>query len=710
VSRSALLAAVLLGAAACVTAAATGSNTVTGTATATATGTATGTGTGTAAEGGPGPGLDVAAMDPAVRPGDDFYAFANGGWMQRTEIPADRSERGIFEDVIELNRQRTADLIKEIAAHRRAADAESAKIADYFASFMDEAGIEKHGLAPLRPALAQIAAIRDRRALARWLGSTLRADVDVLNNTQLYTGNVLGLWVAQDLDNPARYLPFLLQGGLAMPDRDYYLSGSAAMREVRRQYLQHIEAVFRLAHVADGRAAAGRVYALETRLAASHGTRAEAEDVAHGNNHWSRADFKSRAPGMDWEAFFAAAGLGSQQEFVVWEPSAVTGLASLAGSASLADWRSYLAFHALEQHAEILPRALVAEHFHFYGTVLEGTPQLRARWKRAVDATNAALGDAVGKLYVARYFPPEAKAQITALVDALLKAFAQRIDRLEWMAPATRVQAHAKLAALKVGVGYPDQWQDYAWLRVVRADAYGNAERAERFKLAHALAKLGRPVDRSEWVMTPQTVNAVNLPAMNALNFPAGILQPPFFNPRNPAALNFGDIGATIGHEISHSFDDQGAQFDADGRFRNWWTAADLERFRAAGARLAAQYDAYRPFPDLGVNGRQTLSENIADVAGLAAAYDAYRLSLAGAAAPPDHGYTGDQQFFIAYALGWRTKQREPALRRRIITNGHAPAEYRADTVRNIDAWYQAFDVQPGQKLYLAPAERVPVW
>ncbi len=538
----------------------------------------------------------------------------------------------------------------------------------------------------------------------------MRADVDVLNATNVETDNILGLWVAQDLDNPARYLPFLLQGGLSMPDRDYYISTSKSMAEIRPQFLQHIETVFKSAGFPDPHASAARVYALEMRIAAVHATREESVDVAKGNNHWQRADFEARAPGMDWQQFFAASGLAKQPEFVVWHPGAVKGIAALAGSASLDDWRSYLSFHALEHLARVLPKAAVDESFHFYGTVLQGTPELSARWKRAVTSTNLALGDAVGKLYVERYFPPQVKAQVTALVDALLKAFSERIDHLEWMAPATKAQAHAKLAALKVGVGYPDHWVDYSGLRVVRGDAYGNADRAERFELARNLAKLGRPVDRSEWVMTAQTVNAVNLPAMNALNFPAGILQPPLFDPKSAAALNFGHTGTTIGHEISHSFDDQGALFDAEGRFRNWWTEADLKRFQAAGSRLAAQYDTYRPFPDLAVNGRLTLSENIADVAGLSAAYDAYRLSLKGAEAPLDHGYTGDQQFFIGFASSWREKDREPALRQQIITDGHSPDQYRAATVRNIDAWYKAFDVKPGQKLYLAPADRVPVW
>jgi predicted metalloendopeptidase len=657
-----------------------------------------------------GPGINTAYMDLSVKPGDDFFEFANGTWVKQAEIPADRSRWGVIGELRDLNQQRTADLIKGLSASAAGTDPERRKIADFYSTFMDETTIEKLGYRPVRPALDHITAIRDRKQLAHWLGSTIRADVDVLNYTSVATDNILGLWVAQDLDNPARYLPFLLQGGLSMPDRDYYISNSESMRQIRQQFLEHIETVFKLANYPDAHSAAARVYALEMRLAAVHATREETVDVAKGNNHWQRADFDTRAPGMDWQQFFGAAGLGKQAEFIVWHPGAVKGIAALAGTASLDDWRSYLSFHAIEHLARVLPSAAVAENFHFYGTVLQGTPQLSVRWKRAVISTNLALGDAVGKLYVERYFPPEAKAQITALVDALLKAFSQRIEHLEWMSPATRAQAQAKLKALKVGVGYPDHWIDYSSLRVVRGDAYGNAERSEHFELARQLAKLDKPVDRSEWMLTPQTVNAINLPAMNALNFPAGILQPPLFDPHRAAVLNFGATGATIGHEISHSFDDQGALFDADGRFRNWWTASDLDHFRAAGSRLVAQYNGYKPFADLAVNGQLTLSENIADVAGLSAAYDAYRLSLNGAEAPLDQGYTGDQQFFLSFAANWRAKDREPALRQQIITDGHAPDEYRTDTVRNIDAWYRAFDVKPGQKLYLAPSDRVPVW
>jgi predicted metalloendopeptidase len=376
----------------------------------------------------------------------------------------------------------------------------------------------------------------------------------------------------------------------------------------------------------------------------------------------------------------------------------------------LATWKDYLAYHAIEHAAWFMPKAFVDEQFAFYGTTLAGTPTLRERWKRGVDASNEALGEAVGKLYVAKYFSAAARDRIRALVKNILAAFDRRIDALAWMAPATKAKAKAKLAALKVGVGYPDKWRDYSALDVQKGDALGNAKRAVRFDYERNLAKLGTPVDRDEWVMTPQLVNAVNLPAMNALNFPAAILQPPFFDPARPEAMDYGAIGAVIGHEISHSFDDQGALFDDAGKLQNWWTPADFTHFKDQGAALAKQFSAYKPFPDLAVNGQQTLSENIADVAGLAAAYDAYRISLAGKDAPAWQGLTGDQQLFLSFAQSWRTKTREPALRRQILTDGHAPGQFRADTVRNIDAWYSAFDVKPTEKLYLAPPTRVHVW
>ncbi len=654
-------------------------------------------------------GLDFASIDRAVAPGDDFFRYANGNWLAKTQIPPDRSSWGSGAELTELTLERTNELIRAADASA-GAGTDPRRIADYYASYLNASHIERLGLAPLLPLLQKIDAIGDRAALARALGSTLRTDVDVLNNTNLYTPNLFGLWVAQDLSDPTHYSPFLLQGGLGMPDRDYYLNPSQKMAEIRNQYQAHIAALLALAHISGGTARAQRIFELERRIAEVHLSRAASEDVLKGNNHWKSAEFPHRAPGLDWPAFFAAADLAEQPEFVVWQPGAVTGISALAASVPLETWKDYLRFHLIDDLSGYLPKAFVAEQFAFRQHVLSGTPEQEARWKRAVAETNDALGEAVGKLYVARYFPPEEKARAQAMVRNLVAAFATRIDRLEWMAPETRARAKAKLATLRVGVGYPDHWRDYSGLEVVRGDAFGNARRAQLFDYHYNLAKLRGPVDRSEWAMNPQLVNAVNLPAMNALNFPAAMLQPPYFDPRRDPVMDYGSIGAVIGHEISHSFDDQGALFDASGRLQNWWTPADFAHFQAAGKRLVEQFDAYHPFPDISVNGRQTLSENIADVAGLADSLDAWRLSLHGGTPRAVEGFSGEQLFFLSFGQTWRRKVREPALRRQVVTDGHAPAEYRADTVRNLDAWYAAFKVVPGQKLYLAPPDRVRIW
>jgi putative endopeptidase len=655
-------------------------------------------------------GLDLAGIDHAVQPGENFFAYANGTWLKNTEIPADRSNYGVGAVLVEVTNKRTVALIQEADAHGAAKSPEARQIGDYYAAFMDEAAIETQGLRPLEPALARISAIADRKALAQVLGASLRTDVDVLNFTNFYTDHIFGLWVAQDLNDPGRYAAFLLQGGLGLPDRDYYLDSSARMAAIRDKYQAHIALVLKLAHIADADAKAARIFDLEHRIAAAHWPRVDSEDVIKGNNYWKRRDFKTRAPGLDWQAYFKAAQLDGRPDFTVWQASAVTGISALVASEPLATWKDYLTFHAIEHAANFLPKAFVEEYFAFHGKVLAGTPALRERWKRAVDSTSEALGEAVGKLYVQRYFSPAEKARVEAMVKNLVVAFGERIDKLDWMAAQTKTRAKEKLATLKVGVGYPDKWRDYSGLKITRGDALGNIERAEQFEYQRNLAKLGAPIDRSEWVMTPQTVNAVNLPVMNALNFPAAILQPPDLDPQRPVVMDYGAAGALIGHEISHSFDDEGALFDASGRLNNWWTKEDLAHFRASSARLVEQYNAYRPFPDLAVNGKLTLSENIADVAGLAVSYDAYRLSLHGKSAPAAQGFTPEQQFFLSFAQSWRQKIREPALRQRIVTDSHAPAEYRAATVRNLDAWYSAFDVKPGQGLYLAPQDRVQVW
>jgi putative endopeptidase len=655
-------------------------------------------------------GLDVAGMDRSVKPGDAFFEYANGTWLKETDVPADRSSYGVGAILTDVVDRRVAELIQQTVKADAAAGSEQRKIADFYTSFMDTTAIDAAGLKPLQPTLDSIAAIHDRTGLARFLGSTLRADVDIFNNTNFYTENLFGLWVAQDLDTPTQYSPFLVQGGLGMPERAYYLDSTTTMATIRARYHDHVAAMLGLAGIADSAAKAAAIMALETRIAHAHVSRQASGDVEKGNNHWTRGEFRVKAPGLDWDAYLAAAGLAKQPRFVVWQPSAVAGISALTASEPLDTWKAYLMFHAIQSRAVVLPTPFVRESFAFFGPVMTGTKQQRERWKRAVAATNDALGFAVGRLYVDRYFPPADKARAQAMVANLVSAFRERIDRLDWMAPSTKREAKAKLAVLKVGVGYPDVWPEYKELEVLPGDAYGNAQRAQLLHLKRSLARLGRPVDRSEWVMTPQTVNAVNLPAMNALNFPAAILEPPYFDSQRPLAMDYGAIGAIIGHEVSHSFDNSGALFDSHGRLHNWWKSEDFEHFKASSQQLVAQYDGYRPFPDLAVKGQQTLGENIADLAGLTASYDAYHRALHGKPAPTEDGFTGDQQFFISFAQTWRTKTRDPALRNSLLTDGHAPAQYRALTVRNIDAWYQAFGVKPGEKLYLGLDNRVRVW
>ena len=655
-------------------------------------------------------GLDVAGMDKSVNPGDDFFHYANGGWLKATEIPPDRSSYGVFAMLDEVANRRTADLIREAGKSGAAGDAEVRKIADYYDAYMDEQTIEARGLTPVKAELEQIAAVANKTMLARVLGGGLRADVDPLNATNFHTDRPFGLWVSLDVNNPTRNVPYLLQGGLGLPDRDNYLSTDAKDVELQAQYRAHIATLLELAAGTDAAARAARIYELERKIAQAHGNRTDSQDVLKANNPWRLRSFATRAPGLDWRSYFAAAGLARQPLVMVWQPAGIRGIAALVGSQPLAVWKDYLTFHALDRAAPLLPKAFAAESFKFYGTTLNGTPQQRPRWQRAVNATNNALGDAVGKLYVRRYFPSEAKAVAQDMVKNIVAAFGRRIDRLAWMSPATRAKAKAKLATLYVGIGYPETWHDYTGLEVARDDALGNAQRAELLYYRASLAKMAKPVDRAEWWITPQTVNALNLPIQNALNFPAAILNPPFFDMAADPAQNYGAIGAIIGHEISHSFDDQGSQFDARGRLLNWWTPQDLAHFRAAAEQLAKEFDAYEPLPGLHVNGHLTLSENIADLAGVSAAYDGYRSAYGNKSAPVLQGFNGDQRFFLAFGQAWRSKLRPELLRVLLRVDGHALGEFRADTVRNLDEWYQAFDVRPGRKLYLSPAARVRVW
>ena len=655
-------------------------------------------------------GINVADMDRSQKPGDNWFLYCNGDWIKRTEIPPDRAGMGVFAELRDATDKQTASIVEGVAKSNAPAGSSQRRIADLYNSYMNEEAIEARGLKPLEPHLKGIAAISDKKTLAYALGQTLRADVDALNNTNFHTAHLFGLWVAPGFNDSEHYAAYLIQGGVQLPDREYYTSDNEHMKQVRTKYQTHVSAMLKLAGFTDTDARAERIVALEHAIAEKHLTLAENDDIHKANNTWTQADFSSKAPGLDWAEYFRGAGLSKQASFIVWQPTAFAGESALVESTALETWKDWLAYHTIEEYATFLPKALADERYAFFGATLSGAPQQRPRWQRGIMVVNRYLGDDVGQIYAKQYFPPEAKATAQEMVANIIAAFRKRIDALSWMDPKTKAEAQAKLTTLYVGIGYPETWIDYSAYEVKADDIFGNVWRGNLFDYQREVGRLGKPIDRHEWSMDPQTVNAVNLPLQNALNFPAAILQPPFFDAKAPAAANYGAIGSVIGHEISHTFDTEGSAFDSKGQVRNWWTPSDLEHFEAAAAKLAAQYDTYSPFPDLHVNGKQTLAENIADVAGIAASFDGYKASLAGKTAPEQNGFSGEQQFFIAFGQDYASKVREAAQRQQVMVDSHSPAQYRADTVRNIDAWYSAFDVQPGQTLYLAPDQRVKIW
>jgi len=655
-------------------------------------------------------GIAVSSIDMSVRPGDDFYHYANGSWINRTTLPPDRSSLGAFNLLVDRSNKRVAALIEEAAKSNAAPNSDNRRIADLYHSYMDEASIESHGLTSIKPVLDEIAAVHTQKELAHALGLSLRADVDALNNTNFHTANIFGLWVAPGFNDPDHYAAYLLQGGIQLPNRDYYLADSPHMNDIREKYKAHIAKMFELAGLSDPTTRAARVYALEHAIAEKQLSLAESEDIHKANNVWTPADFSAKAPGLDWPEFFKASGLDKQQSFIVWQPTAFTAESALVKSESIEAWKDLLTFHLLESYGGLLPKGISDERFAFNGTTLMGVTQQRPRDIRGVTLVNGILGDAVGQLYAKQYFSPEAKAQVESLVANLKAAFRTRLEGLTWMAPATKKEAIVKLDALQVSVGYTDHWRSYSGYEVKPDDLFGNVWRSDLFEYHYQVDRIGTPTDRKEWTMEPQTVNAVNLPLHNALNFPAAILEPPFFDPQAPNAANYGAIGTVIGHEISHTFDSEGAAFDDRGRVRNWWTPEDFAHFKKTTDALAAQYDTYSPFPDVHLNGRQTLSENIADVAGVSAAFDAYRASLKGQPAPMVDNLTGDQQFFIAYAQNWCSKVRDNTLRQQVLTDPHSPGMYRTATVRNIDGLYIVFKTAPTDKLYLTPDNRVRIW
>jgi len=564
-------------------------------------------------------------------------------------------------------------------------------------------------MAPIEADLARFDAISDKQQLAGALGSQIRADVDPLNNTNFQTENLFGVFVTQALKG-GQVVPYILQGGLGMPEREYYLSPDPKMAELRTAYRQYIEDLLNAAGITDAKTKAQKIFDLEMKIARAHNTREDSENWKKASGLWSPQEFATKAPGLDWTTFFKAAQLGSVKTFEAFHPDGIARLSALVASEPLDAWKAWLVFHQINTSADVLPSKLDNLHFAFYGTRLTGAEQQRPRTKRAIGAVNASLGDALGQLYTDKYFPASSKARIEQMVTNIKAAFVKRIDAIDWMAPSTKAEAKKKVANMVVGVGYPDTWRDYSGLQVDPKNAYANLQAANLYNYRQQLAKIGKPMDRHEWWMNAQLVNAVNLPVQNALNFPAAIMQPPFFDPNADDAFNYGAIGTVIGHEISHSFDNNGAEFDASGAMRNWWTDSDRKKFEQAATALANQFDQYEPFPGLHVNGKLTLGENIADVAGLAEAHDAYLASLNGKQAPAIEGFSGDQRFYIAFAQVWAEKTREAAERKQIATDGHAPGQFRALTVRNQDPWYKAFDVQPGQKLYLPPDKRVKVW
>jgi putative endopeptidase len=644
-------------------------------------------------------GLDLSGRDPSVKPGDDFERYANGHWDDTAQIPADRASWGSFQMLAERSLVQVREIL-EALPENAAAGSNTQKLADFYRAYLDTAAIDKAGLAPARPVLQEIAAASSAADIGRLMG-----------RPELQLTAPVEFGMAPDDKDPDHYMVVIGQSGLGMPDRDYYLKDEPVYRELRVKYAAHIERLLKLAGDADAAEEARAVLELETQIASAHWPRAKRRERDLTYNPHTREELAVFAPGFPWAALLAGAGLAGQPRFVVREADAVKALGALFTQVPLTRWRTYLRYHYLAGNADVLPKAFDDEVFDFYGRTLHGRQEQRPRWKRAVAAVDSGLGEAVGQLYVERYFPPSSKKQMLELVENLRASYAQHISELPWLTPATKKVALEKLAAFHPKIGYPDKWRDYSALEVRPGDAFANAARAAAFDWQRQLKRLGGPTDRSEWDLTPQTVNAYYYPTFNEVVFPAAILQPPFFDPHADAAVNYGAIGGVIGHEMGHGFDDQGSKSDARGVLHTWWLPEDTEAFHKRVDRLVAQYDAYTVLPGLNINGRLTLGENIGDLGGLSVADDAYHRSLQGKQPHALAGLSGDQRFFLAWAQVWRTKQREEDLRSQVTSDPHSPAKFRINgVVRNVDAWYGAFHVQPGEKLYLPPAERVHIW
>jgi putative endopeptidase len=644
-------------------------------------------------------GLDLAGGDPSVKPGDDFARHANGRWQDTAQIPPDRASWGSFAMLRERSLQQVREILESLPEDSPAGST-GQKLYDFYRSYLDTDAIERAGMSSAKPVLEAIAAARTHEEIAAFMGrpelrltAPVRFDID------------------PDEKDPDHYMVEVFQGGLGLPDRDYYLKDDAVYKELRAKYAAHIERLLTIAGQADAAAAAKSIVDLETRIATAHWPRAKTRERDLTYNPYTREALAAFAPGFPWPQLLTGAQLDTQPRLIVFEPDAVQSLSTLFRQIPVERWRQYLLYHYLAGNADTLPKAFDDEVFDFYGRTLHGREQQQARWKRAVAAVDAGLGEAAGELYVQRYFPPSSKAQMLELVENLRASYREHIEKLPWMSPATKKVALEKLAAFRPKIGYPDKWRDYSALEVRPGDAFGNVTRAAAFDWQRQVKRLGGPTDRGEWGMTPQTINAYYNATFNEVVFPAAILQPPFFDPHADSAVNYGAVGGVIGHEMGHGFDDQGAKSDARGVLHTWWLPQDTDAFHARVDRLAAQYDSYAVLPGLNINGRLTLGENIGDLGGLSVANDAYHRSLHGKAAPRLEGLSGDQRFFLSWAQVWRQKQRDEDLRSQVTSDPHSPANFRINgVVRNVDAWYGAFDVRPGQKLYLPADERVRIW
>ena len=646
------------------------------------------------------PGLDKPGMDLAVRPQDDLFLAMNGGWIARTEIPADKTAWGSFYQLRELSDQRVKGIVEELAARPQADGTVEAKIGTFYASYLDTAAIDADGTRPLAPYRAQVEAVRNKKdlvlLLGRWAG---------------VVSMPLGLGVGPDAKNPFVYSAGTDQGGLGMDDRDYYLKDDERLAKARTAYVAYLRTLLTLDGDKEAAAHADAVMALETKIATVQWSKEDNRDPVKTYNPMTLAELTAKAPEIDWKAFLAAGELVDPPFVSISQPSYAWALAGLIKDQPLDTWKAYLRVRLLDANARVLPAAFREASYQFHDVAITGVTQDQPRWQHGVASVNGALGEAVGQVYVAKYFPPAYKTRMVELVNNLLKTYARSIDGLTWMSPATKAEAHAKLAKYGVKIGYPDVWRNYDGLEVKAHDPVGNHMRAAQFNHHREVVRNGKKVDRTEWEMTPQTVNAYYAPDRNEVVFPAAILQPPLFDMTADDAVNYGSIGAIIGHEISHGFDDQGSQYDGDGRLRNWWTPQDRQAFEAVTSKLDAQYAAYEPLPGTHLNGKLTLGENIADLSGLQIAFKAWKLSLAGKPAPVIDGLTGEQRFCYAFSQAWRSKTRDARTLQLVVIDPHSPAQFRADgTAINSDAFHEAFGTKPGDRMWKAPADRLRLW